>query len=365
MSFLQHVNNMLHRWNPTPLESEDYEITLLWMDSLSKPINYIDASYKQYLCQCYFLESSFLFIRDIICFFLFIVYLLRPNNKVVYSNQPSDIGFFGYNLSLPNEVKCKRIESFENFYLTYRERKEFLKDVFPFKKNYFFKLKLLVKIGMYNYYIQKYQPKIIYCSCEYSFTSSYLTLFCHRKNIAHYNIQHGDELPSIYCAFYSFDLMYYWHDRYIQYARRVRSNVKEYTIFSPNLLKKPSKDIPVIYDYKYYLQNQKEQTMEKIFLIMSKLQHVGYKVAVRMHPSYRVKYFERKYNDLIENPNKTIEESIYETKNGIASNSTVLMQLEEAGKGIVLDDLTNPVVYENLKKAGYHYLNEGRLSKIC
>ncbi len=364
MQILQKINIILHRWKPTPLESEGYEKALLWMDSLPKPSNQLESSYNQYLCQCYYLSTPFIFIRDIMCFFLYIVFLFRPNDNLNYNNEPSDIGFIGSNILLPNEVHCKKVDGFEKFHLTYHERKEFIKELMSYRMNYYFKLKLLVKIGTYSFYIKTYRPRIIYCSCEYSFTSSYLTLFCNRRNVLHYNVQHGEELPCLQSSFYIFDRMYFWHERYIRYSQRVHSNIKEYRLFSPTLLKKTKKGSTEKYDYKYYLQNQKIDVMWRVFEIMSILHHKGYKVAVRMHPAYRCREIERCYQDLVEDPDKPIEQSILETKNGISLYSTVLLQIEEAGKGLVIDDLSNPVVYENLKRIQYHYITEKKLSEI-
>ena len=60
-----------------------------WMEELEAPSNLIEASYNQYLCQCYYVPPIIYWAREIACFILYVLYLIRPNNNVlknIYSN---------------------------------------------------------------------------------------------------------------------------------------------------------------------------------------------------------------------------------------------------------------------------------------
>lgn len=345
--------------------SKCVEDDLAWLATLPEPIDLVDASYLQYLCHKRKINALLFFLLNMFSFFLYQIFLRIHFRKPDYITK-SNLSFYLQSeqyLPVVNDVKL--IKDYGKFYLSEENKNKFKEDVAKYENDYLFKLKLLIKAGIYEYYIESFRPEIIYCSSEYSYSSSYLTLFCNRYGILHCNVQHGEKLLNISNSFFSFNKMYIWDEEYVSLFKHLRCNTKSFIVFTPPVLKLNCADIKPIYDFKYYLQNQKDSDLEKIANVMKRLESNGFKVAIRMHPAYSNKSFEKKYCDMIER-NKDIAQSVGETKQVISQYSTVLLQCTKIGKGAIIDDVTSPQLYVNLSKVGFILLKKDipRLSII-
>lgn len=358
MISLLRLHSVINRQIKDTLYSNSIESELRWLKNQNEPCSLIEASYYQYKAQIIHHTKNFHIFIEFISFIGYFLFLIRPNTRIKEASKSQDICIF-----LPNESYMPIKEGVlllnypRGYFVDRATKKMFLNDMKSYRYDYYFKLKLLVKTGMYCFLIETYHPKRLFCESEYSFTSSYLTKICREKNVLHCNIQHGEKLLNIGSSFFSFDEMYTWDERYISIYTKLRANVLKYYIFTPDFLLTDYSVYEEKYDYKYYMQNQPRDTMEKICCLMQLLKNQGFRVAVRMHPAYPDHYIEKKYHDLIES-GITFEQSLGETKNAIAMFSMVLLQAEFAKKGAIVDDVSDTRIYNNAIKLGYIMLQK-------
>lgn len=347
----------------TSTDIVDIDITKqeMYLRRLGQPSDAIQRSYFQYLCQ---MREMSLFRKLIINFVsmpIFLYWLFKcvncerkmksfTNNAVFFDSGNSSV--------LPAVVKSRYSEVIyeekPKCLCCKKDRKFFMSKAwcrYPF--SFFFLLKNLVKMTQYRFIIQKYNPKAILVCNEYSFSSSFLTLFCSINDIEHIDVMHGEKLFNIRDAYFFYDECVVWDKYYIKLFSRLKASNSKYTIV-PMELKEPSV-FSIKYDYTYYLQSESVEILVKIAKQLQILKNHGMIVAYRPHPIYENEYtteimksFER------EDPQAVpIVDSISQTHNVISRYSTVLYQAYLLKKNIVIDDISNPNEYQNLKKLGY------------
>ena len=357
-NFLTKIHARLNRNRRETVRCENVEEDLAWLKMLPNPTDMVEASYLQYLCQSKDNNSLKTTLLNIAAFIALTLLLHLPCKKPAFV-EDHDICFYLPNAQyLPVRDNIEMITDYGKYYLTKSQVSRFKRDMSRVKRAYYFKLKLLIKAGMYGYYIQCFNPKIVYCSSEYSYCSSYLTLFCNREGIKNCDVQHGEKGLNISNSFCTFDVMYVWDAEYISLFKQLRSCTREFRVFTPEFLKPIDQGHRVVFDFKYYMQNQTKEEMEMIGSIVRLLRKNGYTAEIRMHPAYPNLAFESKFRDVIESP-KSIDESIGETRAVISQCSTVLLQGLYAGKTVIVDDVSSPKTFENLKKVGYIMLRKG------
>jgi hypothetical protein len=200
---------------------------------------------------------------------------------------------------------------------------------------------------------------------EYSFTSSLLTAYCREKNITHINVLHGEKMFNLRDAFVEYDQFYVWEDYYKDLFVAMRAEPSQFIVELPEFLKHENKIDHLYpsepeYDYTYYMGAEQENMLINLRNILDLLQRSNKKVCIRLHPRFSdnakvVKIF----NDyIIEDPNIPIIDSIKNTQAVISIFSTVLYQAYLLGKLVILDDLTDPKRFAQLKDLGYIMLEK-------
>ena len=239
--------------------------------------------------------------------------------------------------------------------------------VIPYLCSPSFVLHITYKIAAYSNIFYKYQPDVVVCHNEYSYSSSALTDYCRCHNVTHINIMHGERLVNIRNAFFEYDKCYVWHNHYKQLYLDLRSGTKpdDFVIETPKALAidvQANFNQDAFADYKYYLD---EMPYEELVCIVSSLKHLkdkGFKVLYRPHPRYTdidllqsiVSHDEIEYPSLI-----SINTSIASCNYVIGSFSTVLLQAYLCGKGVIVDDVTYGNRIELQKKARHIIFSNG------
>ncbi|MEG0826218.1 MAG: hypothetical protein RSC93_05070 [Erysipelotrichaceae bacterium] len=363
------MNKYIYKLNTFFLEKSvkingnyDFEDNMKFMNSLyKKNMSDFERSFSQYLCQTRNMSKSKKIILNGMSVIYIIFMLLRINNKVSIKKTASVFVSNGLSpdyLPANKEIYCHKEDG---FYLSIKDRIELFKRAFKLILHPYFIAKVYKKISIYRYVIKKYDPTTIYSSCEYSFTCSILTNYLNKYGVKHINIQHGEKLLYIIDAFAHFDIMYTWDSQYIEIFNRLKWKCNEYIVNIPKpLIIRKNENQKINFDFKYYLQDQEEDELDKIFEVLLKLKNMGYSVAVRQHPLFKNKYLEKKYEAIIPFDNEKInfENSILETNSVISQFSTVLLQAELNNKTVVIDDFTNPELFSKLKKLNYIVLNK-------
>ena len=338
-----------------------------FLESLRYPKDDIDRSYLQYRCQNFFSRKSKTWLFNFISSLLFFPVLLleivwgislkpkRHIEAITDIERMEDI--------LPESLlKQYNVESFNWFNrggLKLKDILYVLKFFFHYFPSSYFSLKAMLRVSQYSKIITQFSPLCIIAHSEYSFTSSILTDYCHRRGVKHVNVMHGEKLFYIRDSFFHFDECYIWHKHYKDLFLKMRTEPSQFVIYQPLSLVIDSKKFYVeksYADYKYYLAVFDENEIQSIIASLSFLKKRGKSIKYRLHPRYLHLSTIHKYltEDEIENPsNVSILESIASCNTVIGSYSTVLTQAFYSGKKVILDDVTYNEYFYKLKDLMY------------
>ena len=317
---------------------------------------YFSRSYCQYLCQKKIYKQNYYFLNFLSFFIIqFIVIFFKFFRKNIIKEKKINIIYFGIEKTIPKKFFKYKMKKLENlFFLTAKDIKYFKNDILKkSKKQYYFALKILLKIATYRYNIEKYSPRIFLVTSEYSWTSSILTEFCEKNKIFHINYMHGDKKYFIRDSFFKFHRCYIWDEHYKEIFLKLKAfkeqfKVIEYSSFIPEIKIKEK-----VYNTYYLQADETVEEVNKIIKILKKLEiKTGYIGKIRCHPIYTI----QKIKSIIPIEMFDLEKNIYysiERSNYIISKtSTVLYEAYIMGSnGIIIDDVTQD-------KKNYDYLKE-------
>ena len=230
-----YIVSKISKKSPTDIFTSYKEQKNILEEIYKKDFNdtYFSRSYCQYLCQkkihkqnyCILNFFSFFIVYFIITFFKFL-------QKDIIKGEKTNIIYFGIERTIPKKFLKYKMKKLENhFFLTEGDIKYFKKDILKNSKmQYYFALKILLKIGTYRYNIEKYSPRIFLVTSEYSWTSSILTEFCEKNKIIHINYMHGDKVYYIRDSFFKFHRCYIWDKHYEKIFSELKAFEKQFKI---------------------------------------------------------------------------------------------------------------------------------------
>ena len=335
----------------------------------------IDRSFKQYQCQNLFTKKWKIFLLNISSLILAPILLLALLTKGLFVRKGASIEAIA---SFPLEMNIFPVELLREFKVDDTKwgkgRSLKMSDVSFLMKIFlrglfhpYFVCKSLYILSSYSDMITKHTPKALLAHCEYSFSSSLLTAYCHKKGVLHINTMHGDKFFYIRDSYTHFDRFYVWDEHYKSLLISMMAEPSQFRFFIPEFLKfditkYENKDYYA--DYKYYLQINTEEELKGILHSMKRLEGTGASYKLRPHPRYSDMNLLHQLIDEshIENPKQvSIQESVANCKCVIGSFSTVLTQAYYSGRGVVLDDITYKERYEKLRDMQYFLSNKHTL----
>lgn len=344
--------------------SESYD----YMNSLGAPCDDVERSYNQYLCQKWesetFLSS---FAENLASLLIFIPYIIMFRCKSKTESEHDFDAVLTHDFLrkyLPNDYVGNYVyDDFNSGSLNGDD----IRFIFNMIKNhpfsFYFNFKNMCRIASYSHMISKYRPVTVFCSAEYSFTSSILTYYCESLNVSHVNLMHGDKLFNIRDSFCRFSVFYVWDEFYITLFTKLKADS---SVFKINRMQTP---VSVSGNDNghctYYLQLH---TYEQLLRIKAELEKSGMDYLVRPHPVYMNEDIFKVFSkDNIEDNTIDIWESIENCGIAISQDSTVLYQAYLSGVPIVIDDVSAPDYFEQLKSRDYIMLAKPHrlLSDVC
>lgn len=340
-----------------------------FLNSLSEPKDDLNRSYLQYKCQIKRIPKVDFFIQNIGSIILLILYWFKiPRKNLDVNICNVDAIFFQNGISdsiLPQSLinKYKNIvyKNYDDALLLIKQDRKFIIKIWKkYPLDFYFLLKIMIKIAAYRAEIEKFNPKEIIVSAEYSFTSSILTEYVESMNIIHTNVMHGEKLFTISDSFFRFTQCYVWDKHYVTLFKSLRVPVNQFKIEIPKALKFSKQNVKKSYYLKYYLSDENENDLKKIAFLFKKIQKKGYRVAIRPHPRFSdEKLIKTIFKEIeLEDKSVGIEESILSCEYVCALFSTVLNQAYFNGIKIVIDDYSNQEKYIKLKKMNYLMFNK-------
>lgn len=337
------------------------------LESFPAPHDDVERSFFQYKCQNVFRGEGKILLYNFISLLLLapVLSLLFVKGLVIRKKDTySIIGEFkGFDDIIPRDFVNKPINN--NVWLRHYSLSYFDFSIIKvlFFHRYFFSpyfvLKLVLKISGYSYMIESYSPSIILTHNEYSFTSSFLTMYCEKRGVEHINAMHGEKLYYIRDAFFRYSKCYVWDEYYRQLFISLRCKDNQFVISCPrSLVFNPL----FCYNeshysrYKYFLQDYNYDKLMSIINSVSMLGLNNEKLRFRPHPRFSDINLLRRHvpENMIEYPDKVpISESIASCDFVIGYYSTVLFQGFKVGKTVIINDVAYSAEYEQLKDHKY------------
>lgn len=349
------------------------------LEGLPEPKDLLKRAYAQYRCQMMLERPILRAGYQLAAMLLLPVYrrqLLRRPASRKEETADAVFAFGGPDTILPCSLwqeypGIRQVRDFQNALFLTREDCSFLRELARrYPTAFYFRFKCMAKLAMYRSLYETYRPKAIIVSEEYSYTSSFLTEYCHRLGVAHINVMHGDKLYDIHDTFFCFDRCYIWDQFYCDLFCELRAEPTQFRMeMPPSMQPWDAQDVEKAVDYTYYLQAETSQMLEKIAESLQTLQKSGAVVAVRPHPLYSdMETVRRLFSDfeIEETAEVGIETSILRTRHVIGLYSTVLYQAHINHVPVVIDDLTAPERFAQLKSLRYIMLDKphGLLSAL-
>ena len=349
------------------------------LEGLPEPKDLLKRAYAQYRCQMMLERPILRAGYQLAAMLLLPVYrrqLLRRPASRKEETADAVFAFGGPDTILPCSLRqeypgIRQVRDFQNALFLTREDCSFLRELARrYPTAFYFRFKCMAKLAMYRSLYETYRPKAIIVSEEYSYTSSFLSEYCHRLGVEHINVMHGDKLYDIHDTFFCFDRCYIWDQFYRDLFCELRAEPTQFRMeMPPSMQPWDAQDVEKAVDYTYYLQAETSQMLEKIAKSLQTLQKSGAVVAVRPHPLYSdMETVRRLFSDfeIEETAEVGIETSILRTRHVIGLYSTVLYQAHINHVPVVIDDLTAPERFAQLKSLRYIMLDKphGLLSAL-
>ena len=381
MSLLQTLKSAVIRLNGdrNPIFDVPVARQKAFLEGLPEPKDLLKRAYAQYRCQMMLERPILRAGYQLAAMLLLPVYrrqLLRRPASRKEETADAVFAFGGPDTILPCSLRqeypgIRQVRDFQNALFLTREDCSFLRELARrYPTAFYFRFKCMAKLAMYRSLYETYRPKAIIVSEEYSYTSSFLTEYCHRLGVEHINVMHGDKLYDIHDTFFCFDRCYIWDQFYRDLFCELRAEPTQFRMeMPPSMQPWDAQDVEKAVDYTYYLQAETSQMLEKIAKSLQTLQKSGAVVAVRPHPLYSdMETVRRLFSDfeIEETAEVGIETSILRTRHVIGLYSTVLYQAHINHVPVVIDDLTAPERFAQLKSLRYIMLDKphGLLSAL-
>lgn len=370
--FLKKISGLFIE-NGNVLFRNDYRSAKSMIDSFPEPSSDMERAFYQYKCTMKRMNVPGRIVMNLGSLIMYLPYYFRfTHNKIPYSLQKYDAVFYKDKVSIdivPNSVREEYpdiltlgIGVTKEMSLN-REDLEFLKGLRRIKPWWFyFHLKVMMKLAMTSYCIRTYHPKALISHFEESFACSLMAEYCERKKIKYIGVMHGERLYTLKTAFFRCTEYYAWDQDYVNLLYSMRCERSQFRIEVPNALLQPEyngkKDKE--YDYTIYLQEESDESIAALQKVCEKMTSHGLRVAVRPHPRFSRRSFEKYFHgvEIQGSQDITLAESFSRTKAVIARFSTVLYQAWYIGIPIVIDDYTLPGQLERLRDLRYVMLDK-------
>lgn len=357
------------------VNSEDIPDVQAWdtyLASLGKAEDYIDASYKKYLCRIYYYSRFARFFMNFTSFFVLFAYLpFLVKSKKTLSSPVEGKALFeinadvGYKDIFPSQLNTEYplivSETRNNLYIgelcaPAKELYRACKKAHPFRFEYH--LWLVKELARHSKYLLEENPTatIVYVN-ERNVAAPLLKKLYEDSGRKLISFMHGEYLFQLALAYAAFSVYYFWDSFYLHnFAKRERWTCDQYVVYLPDRLKCKqnlvSLSAPEIF-LTYYCSNESTQTITALKDVIDRIEKKGLRCKVRPHP--RDSHTELLKNtfssEQIELPEScSINDSLMGTMYPTGLMTTVFSEALAAGKKIIIDDITEPEKYENLLK---------------
>ena len=267
-----------------------------FLESLPEPEDLLERSYAQYRCQMMLERPILRAGYQLAAMLLLPIYQRQLLRRPAPRKEQAADAVFAYDSEdtiLPESLRGEfadicQVRDFQNALFLTGEDCSFLRELARrYPTAFYFRFKCMAKLAMYRSLYETYRPKAILVSEEYSYTSSFLSEYCHRLGVEHINVMHGEKLYYIRDSFFCFDRCYVWDECYRRLFCDLRTEPMQFRVeLPPSMLPWEKPSTPPEVDLTYYLQAEPTEQRMQIAAALHTLQARGMVIAVRPHPLY-------------------------------------------------------------------------------
>jgi len=229
--------------------------------------------------------------------------------------------------------------------------------------HFYFRMIVTIKLALFNMYLYEYNPKkIAFYSVEREFSGPLQTLLCEKEGSEYISYMHGDYLYAMCFAFQRYSHYYTWDKAYNDMFVSLRCKFPM-TVYQPKKLRgiAEKKDIHECeYFATYYFSAETRECAEVIRAAFRKFEQKGLRCKIRPHPRFSdIEMLKEVFDGVhIEDPiHYSLADSITDSWYTVGLNTTVISQAYFSGKEVVIDDISMPKEYAQLKDKGYIMLD--------
>ena len=231
------------------------------------------------------------------------------------------------------------------------------------KKRYFwsfyFRMIVMIKLALFSQYLYDYNPKnIVFYSVEREFSGPLQTLLCEQEGAKYIAFMHGDYLYALTFAFQKYSHYYTWDEAYNRMFREVKCDCPM-SVYRPKKLSGIAKkldDHECKYFATYYFSAENREKAERIHAVFQSFAKRGLRCKIRPHPRFSdIPMLQEVFADMDmeDTKNYSLADSITDSVYTIGLNTTVLSEAFFSGKKVVIDDISSPEEYLELKDKQY------------
>ena len=186
-----------------------------FLESLPEPEDLLERSYAQYRCQMMLERPILRAGYQLAAMLLLPIYQRQLLRRPAPRKEQAADAVFAYDSEdtiLPESLRGEfadicQVRDFQNALFLTGEDCSFLRELARrYPTAFYFRFKCMAKLAMYRSLYETYRPKAILVSEEYSYTSSFLSEYCHRLGVEHINVMHGEKLYYIRDSFFCFEI---------------------------------------------------------------------------------------------------------------------------------------------------------------
>ena len=326
-----------------------------------QPKDGFERGYFHYCCQMKLYGQPLHFFMNLAALPLSLYYLLTYKSAGKAGEETADAVFFHdgkpFNI-IPDSLQAryaKIVSSAGDGKALTKEDRKFLNRIFrKYPVSWMLWLKVIIKVAQYSYAITKYNPKAIICCSEYAYTGPFLTEYCHTRGVKLINVMHGEKMYYMRDSFAHYDEFYVWDQHYVDLLTEEGARQDQFLVELPGSMRICKQaDIPVQYDYTYYLQDESKETLQVIANALQSLHAQGKRISVRPHPRFSDPVLVKAlfpFANMEDCKAVSIEQSLQQTGAVVSLFSTVLNQAVNSGIHIVIDDVSQKAHFEKLKQ---------------
>jgi len=197
----------------------------------------------------------------------------------------------------------------------------------------------------------------IWTNMEFSAASGILKAYCKKNGLTLKNYMHGEKLLSLRDTFSSFDEFYVWNTHYEEMFKKLKCNSK-IIVQDPWIEKELKTNYINNKTICYFLKG--DETIEefnRLQNIFNNLHEKNFTIFIKKHPRVKTLNIDIKNVEVLKDD--TNIDYIFNQYYYISSQySTVLYRAHKLNLNILIDDISNPKIFQAIKKRSYYLLSE-------